>query len=103
MFARMPRESRSGTEPRQVGLEIKLNLAGESGLPSMKNTEVPGAIADPSWASELGQFNLEINCRRGLWSATRWRGSSTGCGTASGTPTPCGVPKSARPVSCSDG
>ena len=27
----------------------------------MKNSEVLGAIADPHWASELGQFNLEIN------------------------------------------
>src|SRR6202042_866406 len=39
------------------------NLVDELGLPSMKNTEVLGAIADPSWASELGQFNLEINVR----------------------------------------
>ena len=61
VFARMLRESRFETEPRQVGLEIELNLVDEVGLPSMKNTEVLGAIADPSWASELGQFNLEIN------------------------------------------
>ena len=61
VFARMLRESRFETEPRQVGLEIELNLVDEAGLPSMKNTEVLGAIADPSWASELGQFNLEIN------------------------------------------
>src|ERR1700683_5830702 len=60
VFARMLRESRSETEPQQVGLEIELNLVDELGLPSMKNTEVLGAIADPSWASELGQFNLEI-------------------------------------------
>ena len=61
VFARMLRESRFETEPQQVGLEIELNLVDEFGLPSMKNTEVLGAIADPSWASELGQFNLEIN------------------------------------------
>jgi hypothetical protein len=61
VFARMLRESRFDTEPRQVGLEIELNLIDELGLPSMKNTEVLGAIAEPSWASELGQFNLEIN------------------------------------------
>ena len=47
------------------GPGIELNLVDEFGLPSMKNTEVPGAIADPSWASELGQLNLEINCRHG--------------------------------------
>jgi hypothetical protein len=61
VFARMLHESRFQTEPRQLGLEIELNLVDERGLPSMKNTEVLGAIADPKWASELGQFNLEIN------------------------------------------
>ncbi len=61
VFARMLRESRFDSEPRQVGLEIEVNLVDEAGLPSMKNSEVLGAIADPNWASELGQFNLEIN------------------------------------------
>ncbi len=61
VFARMLRESRFDTEPLQVGLEIELNLVDEAGLPSMKNAEVLGAIADPNWATELGQFNLEIN------------------------------------------
>ncbi len=49
------------TEPRQVGLEIELNLVDSGGWPSMKNADVLGAIADPAWATELGQFNLEIN------------------------------------------
>jgi hypothetical protein len=61
VFARMLRESRFDIEPRQVGLEIEVNLVDEDGLPSMKNSEVLGAIADSHWASELGQFNLEIN------------------------------------------
>src|SRR5580704_3570155 len=61
VFARMLRESRFDTEPRQVGLEIELNLVDADGLPSMTNTKVLEAIADPSWASELGRFNLEIN------------------------------------------
>jgi len=61
VLARMLRESRFETEPQRFGLEIELNLVDEHGLPSMKNTEVLGAIADPAWASELGQFNLEIN------------------------------------------
>jgi Glutamate-cysteine ligase family 2(GCS2) len=61
VFARMLRESRFESAPGQVGLEIELNLVDETGLPSMKNAEVLGAIADPTWASELGQFNLEIN------------------------------------------
>ncbi len=61
VLARMLHESRFETEPQQVGLEIELNLVDEAGLPSMKNTEVLSAIADPAWATELGQFNLEIN------------------------------------------
>ena len=61
VLARMLRESRFDTEPRQVGLEIELNLVDGDGLPAMTNTTVLAAIADPSWASELGRFNLEIN------------------------------------------
>jgi gamma-glutamyl:cysteine ligase YbdK (ATP-grasp superfamily) len=61
VFARMLRESRFDTEPRQVGLEIELNLVDPGGAPAMTNTTVLAAIADPSWASELGRFNLEIN------------------------------------------
>src|SRR5450755_3168126 len=61
VLARMLRESRFETEPQQVGLEIELNLVDEDGWPSMKNTDVLSAIADPAWATELGQFNLEIN------------------------------------------
>jgi gamma-glutamyl:cysteine ligase YbdK (ATP-grasp superfamily) len=61
VLARMLRESRFETEPQQVGLEIELNLVDEAGWPSMKSTDVLGAIADPAWDTELGQFNLEIN------------------------------------------
>src|ERR1700691_5013866 len=61
VLARMLHESRFETEPQQVGLEIELNLVDEAGLPSMKNNEVLSAIADPAWATELGQINLEIN------------------------------------------
>ncbi len=61
VFARMLRESRFDTEPRQVGLEIEVNLVDGDGMPSMTNVAVLEAIADPDWASELGQFNLEIN------------------------------------------
>src|SRR6202042_329078 len=31
------------------------------GMPSMRSAEVLGAIANPAWATEVGQFNLEIN------------------------------------------
>ena len=61
VFARMLRESRFDTEPRQVGLEIELNLVDGDGRPTMTNTAALAAIADPSFATELGRFNLEIN------------------------------------------
>ena len=61
VFARMLREARFETDPRLVGLEIELNLVDDDALPSMRNARVLEAIADPAWATELGQFNLEIN------------------------------------------
>jgi gamma-glutamyl:cysteine ligase YbdK (ATP-grasp superfamily) len=60
-FARMLRESFFESDPSQVGLEIELNLVDEHAVPSMRNADVLEAIADPAWATELGQFNLEIN------------------------------------------
>jgi gamma-glutamyl:cysteine ligase YbdK (ATP-grasp superfamily) len=42
-------------------VEIELNLVDGQGEPSMRNADVLDAIADPAWATELGQFNLEIN------------------------------------------
>jgi len=61
VFARMLRESRFDTEPRQVGIEMEVNIVDGDGLPAMTNTTVLAAIGDPIWASELGRFNLEIN------------------------------------------
>src|ERR1700729_579197 len=61
VFARMLRESRFENEDPQLGLEIEVDLVDDDALPSMRNTEVLDAIADPRWATELGQFNLEIN------------------------------------------
>ena len=61
VFDRMLRESRFEDDPARVGLEIELNLVDLDGEPSMCNAVVLDAIADPAWATELGQFNLEIN------------------------------------------
>ncbi|MER6349359.1 glutamate-cysteine ligase family protein [Streptomyces sp. NPDC001595] len=61
VFARMLRESRFDFERPQVGLEIELNLVDPTAEPAMRSTDVLEAIADPSWSSELGRFNLEIN------------------------------------------
>src|SRR5580658_9818419 len=61
VFARMLRERLFETDRTLVGQEIELNLVDEHGVPSMRNAEVLDAIADPLWATEVGQFNLEIN------------------------------------------
>jgi gamma-glutamyl:cysteine ligase YbdK (ATP-grasp superfamily) len=61
VFATMLREHLFESDPAQVGLEIELNIVDERGEPSMSNADVLDAIADPSWATELGQFNIEIN------------------------------------------
>ncbi len=60
-FAQMLREFRFETDRPKAGLEIELNLVDDRGEPAMKNAEVLAAIAQPDWATELGQFNLEIN------------------------------------------
>ena len=61
VFARMLRERMFEENPNTVGQEIELNLTDERGLPSMRNADVLDAIASPAWATEVGQFNLEIN------------------------------------------
>lgn len=61
VFDRMLRESVFEASPSQVGQEIELNLVDENGAPSMRNADVLDAIANPAWATELGQFNIEIN------------------------------------------
>jgi gamma-glutamyl:cysteine ligase YbdK (ATP-grasp superfamily) len=61
VFARMLRERLFEEDPSTVGQEIELNLVDEHGMPSMGNAAALDAIADPAWATEVGQFNLEIN------------------------------------------
>ena len=61
VFARMLKERLFETDPILVGQEIELNLVDDDGAPSMHNADVLAAIADPAWATEVGQFNLEIN------------------------------------------
>jgi hypothetical protein len=61
VFARMLRDHRFEDNPSKVGVEMELNLVDGRGGPSMHNADVLEAIADPAWATELGQFNIEIN------------------------------------------
>ena len=61
VFARMLRENLFESDPCLVVQEIELNLVDDDGAPSMRNGDVLAEIADPAWATEVGQFNLEIN------------------------------------------
>jgi gamma-glutamyl:cysteine ligase YbdK (ATP-grasp superfamily) len=60
-FTAMLRESRFESDPPRMGMEIELNLVDDAGHPAMRNAAVLDAIADPSWATELAQFNIEVN------------------------------------------
>jgi hypothetical protein len=60
VLARMLHESRFETDFQHVGLEIEFNLVDKSGNPAMVNDDVLAMIADESWATELGKFNVEL-------------------------------------------
>ncbi|TDD06432.1 glutamate--cysteine ligase [Nonomuraea deserti] len=61
VFAQMLRESRFDFERPLAGLEIELNIVDARGEAVMRNAQVLAAIERPDWATELGQFNIEIN------------------------------------------
>src|SRR5580765_7532992 len=61
VLARMLTESRFDFERPLAGLEIELNLVDENYDPAMRNAEVLEEIADPTFQTELGRFNIEIN------------------------------------------
>ena len=65
VLARMLTESRFDFERPMAGLEIELNLVDMDCQPAMRNAEVLAAIADPSFQTELGRFNIEINVAPG--------------------------------------
>src|SRR5919112_6113099 len=58
------------SESRMTGLEIELNLMDAEAEPSMRNAEILANLADPTFQTELGQFNLELNARPRLISGT---------------------------------
>nr|BFE86399.1 hypothetical protein GCM10020093_090000 [Planobispora longispora] len=86
VLAQMLRDSRFDFESPRAGLEIELNLVDERGEPAMKNAEVLAAIAEPDWATELGQFNVEINVVPESLEGTASRGWRRACGTGSTAP-----------------
>ncbi|MDR7301488.1 glutamate--cysteine ligase [Haloactinomyces albus] len=48
---------------QQMGLEMELSLVNDEMDPSMSNSVVLEKISDPSFTTELGQHNIEINVR----------------------------------------
>ncbi len=61
VFERMLRDSVFDTDDPMTGLEVELNLIDELGDPALKGAEALKAIADPTFQTELGQFNIEVN------------------------------------------
>ncbi len=61
VLARMLRESHFDADDPKTGMEIEFNLVDADGRPALKNVEVLEQIADPSFQTELAQYNLEVN------------------------------------------
>jgi len=62
-LARMLNHGGFSTEPPQMGLEVELNLVDDGLQPAMTNGVVLEKLDDPSFTTELGQHNLELNMR----------------------------------------
>ncbi|MFO7190808.1 MULTISPECIES: glutamate--cysteine ligase [Thermocrispum] len=60
-LAQMLAEGSFVAQPPRIGLEIELNLIDEQMRPSMTNAEVLESLDDPSFTTELGRHNLELN------------------------------------------
>jgi hypothetical protein len=61
VFALMLNDFTFDADRPTTGLEIELNLIDPECNPAMRNAEVLADIADPTFQTELGQFNLELN------------------------------------------
>src|SRR5690348_12432081 len=61
VFALMLNDFKFDADRPTTGLELELNLIDSQAQPAMRNAEVLANLADPSYQTELGQFNLEIN------------------------------------------
>src|SRR5882757_1903032 len=70
VFALMLNDFRFDADRPMTGLELELNLIDPDGEPAMRNAEVLADLADPSFQTELGQFNLEINVAPRLLAGT---------------------------------
>jgi gamma-glutamyl:cysteine ligase YbdK (ATP-grasp superfamily) len=60
-LAQMLRESQFDFDRPLTGIEIELNIVDERGEPANVNEQVLALVADRSFQTEVGQFNIEIN------------------------------------------
>ncbi|QKV77901.1 glutamate--cysteine ligase [Amycolatopsis sp. Hca4] len=60
-LARMLTDGSFSFPRKNIGLEVELNLVDRELRPSMTNTAVLEALDDPSFTTELGQHNIELN------------------------------------------
>jgi hypothetical protein len=63
VFALMLDDFQFDADRPTTGLEVELNLVDPEAEPAMRNAEILANLADPSFQTELGQFNLELNAR----------------------------------------
>ncbi|MFX0593074.1 glutamate--cysteine ligase [Melissospora conviva] len=61
VFALMLDEFTFDADRPTTGLEIELNLIDADAEPAMRNREILDGLADATFQTELGQFNLELN------------------------------------------
>jgi gamma-glutamyl:cysteine ligase YbdK (ATP-grasp superfamily) len=74
VFALMLDDFGFDAERPTTGLEIELNLVDGEAEPAMRNAEILANLADPTFQTELGQFNLELNARPRLIEDTGFAG-----------------------------
>jgi hypothetical protein len=61
VFERLMHSWRFEDKELLTGLEIELNLVDDDFQPALVNAEVLEQIADPSYQTELGAYNIELN------------------------------------------
>ena len=86
-LARMLTEGGFSTEPPKMGLEVELNLVDDGLQPAMTNAVVLEKLDNPSFTTELGQHNIELNLRPVRCPATRPASSRRSCAPRSPTRT----------------
>jgi hypothetical protein len=60
-LARMLADDNFSFPHKNIGLEVELNLVDDEMRPSMNNTAILEALDDPTFTTELGQHNIELN------------------------------------------